>query len=393
MTALSAKRLTQSKSPLGCKYDFPVAASTTIYAGSMVVVNSAGYAVPAASLANNKGVFGVALETVDNSSGLAAAKDVTVQAGIYEFTCSTATQANTGSIAYAEDDQTVDTVKVGDEPVAGIIVDYASATSVWVAIGPEYLYPAAADSGQRTNKVVYEDFSGYAATDLVANCIPTAGTPSGTAGTINHMYTPGGNVYGFFPVGTLTAMPLMAAGYLDLSGDGSNDEGYEVFSHWLGATGRPFTVYTDAAFYFLCKFQLDDADGTDDLQIGFRQAEPEQQAFDDYTDCAAFSICTAADPTAIKIETILNNGSTSTTDTTQTVDLAARTLSVKIKVSAAGVVTFQHDATTEGTLAAPTATASYTFATGMPVIPFFRYINASGVTAVKLLKWDVGYQG
>lgn len=65
----------------------------------------------------------------------------------------------------------------------------------------------------------------------------------------------------------------------------------------------------------------------------------------------------------------------------------------KILVSAAGVVTYLHDAATPGTLLAPTVTAAFTFDPGDPVIPFFRFLTHGDIPGVvKLINWEVGYQ-
>lgn len=136
MTALTAKRATDGRS-LGAIHSVPVAASTTIYGGSIVMVNTSGYAVPA-STTNPLLVIGVATETVDNSSGAAAALWVNAQEGVYKFAASTASQASVGQVAYAEDDQTVDETAGAGEIVCGRIVEYVGASSVWVDISPKY---------------------------------------------------------------------------------------------------------------------------------------------------------------------------------------------------------------------------------------------------------------
>jgi hypothetical protein len=60
---------------------------------------------------------------------------------------------------------------------------------------------------------------------------------------------------------------------------------------------------------------LSDVDGTDDCAIGWRKAEAYQAAIDSYDEMAAINVIAGA----IKIETILNNGTTATTDTTDTI--------------------------------------------------------------------------
>lgn len=242
-------------------------------------------------------------------------------------------------------------------------------------------------------RAIYEDFSAYAATDQVANVQPDGTAADGSTGVLNHCYTPGGLVFGYAALGagqTITG-PVITATGLNIAGDQTADEGYDIFTHFLGASGMgPFVIGQSPAFYFRCKIQVADISGTDDLQIGFRRAEIVNAAFDNYLDAAAFSV-DAADGT-LSLETILNNGATTTTDTTDTlVDDTA--YEFKILVAADGVVTYQHDIASSGTLAAPTAVAVFTFDDGDPVIPFVRFLHDTDLAGqIDIHIWDVGYQ-
>jgi len=112
--------------------------NTRILAGSLVAVNSSGYAVPASDTSGLK-VIGCAMETVDNrtnaeGAGDSGAKTVTVKAGIFRWVNGgSLTDADIGSIAYVEDDQTVSTAaEMTYDIVAGVIVD-VDADGVWVS--------------------------------------------------------------------------------------------------------------------------------------------------------------------------------------------------------------------------------------------------------------------
>lgn len=114
---------------------YPVAAATIIYAGSMVCVNSSGYAVPAANAANYRFV-GVAVRQADNRTGSAADKTVEVfREGVFEFDASSIAQANVGSDMYVVDDHTFDESDPGHGVKCGKLVKYISATKGWIAIG------------------------------------------------------------------------------------------------------------------------------------------------------------------------------------------------------------------------------------------------------------------
>lgn len=244
-------------------------------------------------------------------------------------------------------------------------------------------------------RAILEDFSAYAATDQVANVQPDGTAADGSTGVLNHCYTPGGLVFGYAALGagqTITGPAITASG-LNISGDQTADEGYELFSHWLGASGMgPFVIGQSPAFYFKIKLNIADISGTDDLQFGFRRAEIVNAAWDDYLDAVAMGVIAANDPGEVYIQTILNNAATTETDTTDTW-ADATDAEFAFFVSAAGVVTYQHDLSTPGTLAAPTATAVFTFDDGDPVIPFCRFLHDTALAGeVNVLKWEVGYQ-
>lgn len=133
MTALAANRNTISKEPRFLP--FPVAASTTIYKGSMVCLDANGYAVPAADTSGYSNVVGVAREKVDNSTGSAGDKTVVCELGVFKFAATSITQAMVGTTMYVEDDQTVDDVAgVSNNIRAGILVEYISSTAGWLLI-------------------------------------------------------------------------------------------------------------------------------------------------------------------------------------------------------------------------------------------------------------------
>lgn len=133
MAALSKDRATAYRE--GVEVEFPVAASTKIYAGSMVCVNTGGFAVPAADTSGYTFV-GVAQEQVDNSSGGDGAKMVRVRrAGVFEFDAVSLTQAMVGQPMYAVDDHTFDDAAGTTNDIkVGILVKYVSAAKGWIDI-------------------------------------------------------------------------------------------------------------------------------------------------------------------------------------------------------------------------------------------------------------------
>lgn len=132
MAALTANRTTKSKD-LGAIRRYQLAASQTIYAGSMVMLDSAGLARPAAASVSNNGVVGVATEK--STSGASDTIYVKVQEGTFLMAGTTLAQASVGDLVYAEDDQTVDETQGSNEPRAGFLVEIESASLGWVKMG------------------------------------------------------------------------------------------------------------------------------------------------------------------------------------------------------------------------------------------------------------------
>lgn len=131
MVALTKDRDTPRKD--GIELPYLVAADTTIYAGSLLVLN-AGYA-EGGTTALNLFAVGRAEQTVDNAGGAAGALTVTARRGVFRFANDgSIAQADVGKTAYIVDDQTVaDNNGAGTRSVAGIIraVDSGGA---WVEI-------------------------------------------------------------------------------------------------------------------------------------------------------------------------------------------------------------------------------------------------------------------
>ncbi len=133
MSALTRDRATPYRE--GIEVDYPVATNTKIYAGSLVCVNAAGYAVPAADTSGYQ-FAGVAMEQVDNSGGNDGGLSVNLRrAGVFEFDGVSITQAMVGTDMYATDDHTFDdTAGATNHVKVGRLVKYVSATKGWIDI-------------------------------------------------------------------------------------------------------------------------------------------------------------------------------------------------------------------------------------------------------------------
>lgn len=130
MTALSAnysrKCQTLTGVLLATLLAMPVAASTHVYQGSMVGLNTSGYLVKASADPTLR-IVGVSESDVDNSSGAAGDLTCVPKRGPYYFANSSSTDAITdadlGRYAFVVDDATVArTSAYGARPVAGRIL-------------------------------------------------------------------------------------------------------------------------------------------------------------------------------------------------------------------------------------------------------------------------------
>jgi hypothetical protein len=133
MSALTRDRATPYRE--GIEVEYLVAATTKIYAGSLVCVNATGYAAPAADTSGYH-IAGVALGQVDNSDGSDGGKIVRVRrAGVFEFDAVSISQDMVGTPMYVADDHTFDDAAGPTNDIkVGQLVKYVSATKGWIDI-------------------------------------------------------------------------------------------------------------------------------------------------------------------------------------------------------------------------------------------------------------------
>lgn len=119
----------------GIELDFPVAANTKIYAGSLVCVNEKGYAVPAADR-DGYTFIGVSLEQIDNSTYRDGDKSIRVRRkGVFNFKAVEITQSMVGKTMYVYDDETFFASYYRHHIKIGLLVKYVSSTQGWIDIG------------------------------------------------------------------------------------------------------------------------------------------------------------------------------------------------------------------------------------------------------------------
>lgn len=161
MTAATADRKINTN---GVRRSFrgALAAATIIYVGTLVARNAAGNMIPASDAAAIT-VVGVALATVDNSTGAAGDKSIQIGAGVFEFVnlAGAIVLASSLSLCYVGDDSSVTTAAVAaHDVIAGLVVSY-TATTVLVDVDPAYAMPSAGwSTDHEARLVVLENIEG-----------------------------------------------------------------------------------------------------------------------------------------------------------------------------------------------------------------------------------------
>lgn len=121
----------------GCRKAYPVAASTTIYEGTLTFVTVSGYLDDDTATGVNK-FAGVATSLVDNSTGSAGDKQGEVRAdGVFELVGTGFTQASVGLDVYATDNYTVTCAPSASGVRIGRCEGYISSTKILVDIDPD----------------------------------------------------------------------------------------------------------------------------------------------------------------------------------------------------------------------------------------------------------------
>lgn len=149
-------------------FSFPVAAAVKIYAGAIVVVDTAGNAKPGVT---GTGLFciGRAEALADNTSGAAGDISVEVKMGVYRFAnyaSDLIADTERFETCYVHDDFTVSKGSSGaTKSAAGCVID-VDASGVWVGMGFEALLAPVGNSGLSDNTAA--DVNGTAGSAGVA---------------------------------------------------------------------------------------------------------------------------------------------------------------------------------------------------------------------------------
>ncbi len=140
-------------------------------------------------------------------------------------------------------------------------------------------------------------------------------------------------------------------------------------------TKNSFTIGTSPAFFVKASFAISVLADIAELSLGFRIVQTYQTTYlTGYTDYACISINTGTGSGAVVLQTQKTSGGETLTNTTNTVT-AATLFTFEVDISGSGVVTYKLNGS------APTTVASYTFTSGLQVIPWITYSTASGANA------------
>lgn len=192
--------------------------------------------------------------------------------------------------------------------------------------------------------------------------------------------------------------------------DGQDADGVEIVPGGIDAwSGLAFTVGTDAAFFVRATLKLTTLANIDNLLVGFRRAGKGSNtgAFGAYTGELA-NIATVYDDFAyigvgdnlgaFITYTELNDAVTTSTTLAHAAAVSAEFMSLEVKVSAAGVVTYRLGtgstvAAAKAALAADASAVAYTFDSTDILLPSIVCgATAAGAPNVQLATLEVGYQ-
>jgi len=110
----------------------PVLTATTIFRGALTCYDTNGFLIPAATGVGN--VFaGVSEEEVTNDGASGDKYCRVKKTGNYLLEGAGFSQASVGASVYATDDQTISLTSTSN-PIIGQIVEFVSATQVWVML-------------------------------------------------------------------------------------------------------------------------------------------------------------------------------------------------------------------------------------------------------------------
>lgn len=228
------------------------------------------------------------------------------------------------------------------------------------------------------NRYVYEDFRGPFL------CVKQGGGAATGATGDRALWLFGHNRFEQIVLGAgQTAFnPPIVAGGINIAGDQTATEGFEITNGIDVRQEVAFTIGTDGPFSFEAEVMSDDTSGTS-LYVGFRKNQAYQTALASYTDFATIGLVGTANPNTIKAQTQLATGGVVTTDTGLTLaDSVVKKF--RVDVTQGGKATYY-----VGGAVVPQV--AYTFANATQVIPFLFMLQSADLAPnVLISSWRCG---
>lgn len=247
-----------------------------------------------------------------------------------------------------------------------------------------------------TVKEIDAEFVYSSGTDLVITQSPllqsnltTGAAPTGATGDVNLMYLQDGCLMEQFILGagqTIIA-PRMSANGLNIALDLTDNEGAEYNFGARAGAKHAYTIGTSAAFFVEAQIYVADMSGCEPLWLGFRKVAANAADYTTYSDFYSIGLNNATSATAVTLGSQLNTGGVTLQSSTDAWGGDGTVQTLKILVSAAGVVT----ATISG--AGPSAPLAFTFDNGDVVMPFIHFLHDTTTPGeIALLSFKCGFQ-
>jgi hypothetical protein len=271
---------------------------------------------------------------------------------------------------------------------------YGRADGIYQEVNSKGLVPVVNGEAQGSIGGAYRETFAYGdGKGLTCEDQSAMGACAGNAALVPCLCTFGsGNKLIWQPLLQQDIAPDMDATSLDIAGDQTDNDGALLIGGIGGASGRPFAIGDDAAFYLCATIAVEDASGVDAMNIGFVEVQNSEVWNADFEARNSYAgigiIGTAASGLTTGVITIKTEDDGAGVTTTSTTDLATQAVAYKFctHVGSTGAVTY----TVNGS--APTAVAAFSFDDGIMVVPYLSFLHTNDVAGeIDLTLWEVGY--
>lgn len=173
-------------------------------------------------------------------------------------------------------------------------------------------------------------------------------------------------------------------------------DGFELTAGIVSGIGRSYVVGTDPAFYIKMRMTVATIANNVEFGVGFRKLGAYAQPADTAAALAAYDdkAVVTLSTNAAAFTTITSKATVDvSTALTLAAPVATNEVSMRVDVSAAGVVTYQVGkaaTTVEPTLAADASAVAYTFTSALELVPCLFCLNSNAAATdhiIKSLEW------